>query len=251
MDAPGANILESILEEVDEVETLDFDDDDVDMFDADTDAGAPAGLDDVAAASSAAVEGGGGDRKVSACKKKKKNRNKKRKRKGGDAPNITDINRFVVDTCRRLREKKSYLVWNAIGCLGVSAVSDLVKEVDVILGCGGQKTTDGKRLRTGGGILWNILKSREPNAYKEIMAKGKEFEKQLWQPKKRQATNRTDAEAPQNASGGDVVDNSKQLPEMQQGLESADSSKGRISVRDRIRLPVSYEDLYEEGEVHE
>lgn len=73
--------------------------------------------------------------------------------------------------------------------------------------------------------------------------------------KKKQATNRNDSEAPQNApdeaTGGDVLDNSKHLPEMQQGLESADSSKGRISVRDRIRLPVSYEDLYEEGEVHE
>lgn len=37
--------------------------------------------------------------------------------------------RFVIDTCRRLKEKKSYLIWNAVGCLGVSAVSELVKEV--------------------------------------------------------------------------------------------------------------------------
>lgn len=37
-------------------------------------------------------------------------------------------------------------------------------------------TADGKRLRTGGGVLWNILKTREPKAYKEIMLKGKEFE---------------------------------------------------------------------------
>jgi len=34
-----------------------------------------------------------------------------------------------MDTCRRLKEKKSYLVWEAIACLGVCAVSDLVKEV--------------------------------------------------------------------------------------------------------------------------
>ncbi|KAJ6815479.1 meiosis-specific protein PAIR2 [Iris pallida] len=39
-----------------------------------------------------------------------------------------DLYRFVIDTCRHLREKKSYLVWNSIGSLGVSAVSNLVKE---------------------------------------------------------------------------------------------------------------------------
>lgn len=48
--------------------------------------------------------------------------------------------------------------------------------MDAILSCGGQKTADGKRFRSGGGILWNILKAREPKAYKEIMAKGREFE---------------------------------------------------------------------------
>jgi PHAX RNA-binding domain len=48
--------------------------------------------------------------------------------------------------------------------------------VEAIGKCGGQMTADGKRMRTGGGILWNILKTREPKAYKEIMLKGKEFE---------------------------------------------------------------------------
>ena len=37
--------------------------------------------------------------------------------------------RFVLDTCKFLKEKKSYLVWTAVGCLGVSALSDLIKEV--------------------------------------------------------------------------------------------------------------------------
>lgn len=37
-------------------------------------------------------------------------------------------------------------------------------------------TADGRRFRTGGGILWNIIKAREPKAYKEIMRKAKEFE---------------------------------------------------------------------------
>lgn len=49
-------------------------------------------------------------------------------------------------------------------------------QVDAIQACGGQKTADGKRYRTGGGILWGILKLRDPNAYKEIMKKGNEFE---------------------------------------------------------------------------
>lgn len=35
---------------------------------------------------------------------------------------------------------------------------------------------DGSRFRNGGGILWNIIKTREPKAYKEIMKKAKEFE---------------------------------------------------------------------------
>ena len=49
-------------------------------------------------------------------------------------------------------------------------------QVDAVQACGGQKTADGRRPRNGGGILWNILKVRDPNAFKEIMKKGKEFE---------------------------------------------------------------------------
>jgi hypothetical protein len=49
-------------------------------------------------------------------------------------------------------------------------------QVEAIQKCGGQTVADRSRFRTGGGILWNILKSREPKAYKEIMDKGKELE---------------------------------------------------------------------------
>ncbi|XP_076881773.1 uncharacterized protein LOC143530013 [Bidens hawaiensis] len=59
---------------------------------------------------------------------KRKNK-KKKKKKGGSGANVTDINRFVLDTCRRLKERKSYLIWTAVGCLGVPALSDLVKEI--------------------------------------------------------------------------------------------------------------------------
>ncbi|XP_020266901.1 uncharacterized protein LOC109842434, partial [Asparagus officinalis] len=190
----------------------------------------------------------------SAGKRKKK---KKRRRRSGSAPNITDINRFVIDTCKRLKERKSYLVWNAIGCLGVSAFSDLVKEVDAIQRCGGQKTADESRFRTGGGILWNILKTREPKAYKEIMAKGREFEKQLLQPKKRQKTNTNEeavspnTSAPDQATEEEVFNGSERISEVQSAPELPDSIKGRVSVHDRVRVPVSYDDLFEEGEIHE
>ena len=49
-------------------------------------------------------------------------------------------------------------------------------QVDAVQACGGQMTANGKRLRTGGGLLWNIIKAREPKAYKEIMKKAREFE---------------------------------------------------------------------------
>lgn len=37
--------------------------------------------------------------------------------------------RFVLDACKRLREKKSYLMYTAVGCLGAAALGDLVMEV--------------------------------------------------------------------------------------------------------------------------
>jgi phosphorylated adapter RNA export protein len=49
-------------------------------------------------------------------------------------------------------------------------------QVYAVQACGGQKTADGRRFHNGGGILWNIIKVREPNAYKEIMKRAKEFE---------------------------------------------------------------------------
>ncbi|GLJ34443.1 hypothetical protein SUGI_0692640 [Cryptomeria japonica] len=106
--------------------------------------------------------------------------NKKKYRKNrNNAKTIGNINRFVIDTCRQLKEPKSYLVWEAIRKLGVSVVKDFVEEVIAIECRGGEMTADGKRRRTPGGILWNILKLQEPEAYKEIMLKGKDFEKEL------------------------------------------------------------------------
>lgn len=62
--------------------------------------------------------------------RKRRSKKKKNKRKTYESgSNGTDINRFVLDACRRLKEKKSYMVYTAVGCLGVSALSELIKEI--------------------------------------------------------------------------------------------------------------------------
>ncbi|XP_022638228.1 uncharacterized protein LOC106765366 isoform X3 [Vigna radiata var. radiata] len=131
--------------------------------------------------------------------KNRRRKNKRNRRKGSGINGAVDINRFVIDVCRRLKEKKSYMVYTAVACLGVSSLSDLISEVDAIQSCGGQKTVDGSRFRTRGGVLWNIIKVREPNAYKEIMKKAKEFEKQFRQPN----VNRPPLQRKENSSLGE------------------------------------------------
>ncbi|XVF89120.1 hypothetical protein PTKIN_Ptkin19aG0105000 [Pterospermum kingtungense] len=80
-----------------------------------------------------------------------------------------------MHTCGRLWEKKSHMVYIAVGCLGVCALNDLVEEVIAT-----QRTADGKRHhRPCGGMLWNLIKTRHPAAYGEIMKKKQDFEDQL------------------------------------------------------------------------
>ncbi|XP_009616667.1 uncharacterized protein LOC107830386 [Nicotiana tabacum] len=181
--------------------------------------------------------------------RRKKNKRKNKRKRGSSGPKVTDINRFVLDVCKRLRERKSYLIWTAVGCLGVSALSDLVKEVDAIQNCGGQKTADGRRFRTGGGILWSILKVRDPNAYKEIMKKGQEFEKQFKQAKLKQEplpNNEASFERSSQTTVGDkTTANSKDVLLQQVPVEQSNSGAKRASVHDRIRVPISYDDIFE------
>ena len=83
------------------------------------------------------------------------------------------------------------------------------------------------------------------------------LQKQLWQPKKRQKTDTNEAAvsqnmcAPDEAAGGEVLNSSEHMPEVQHGPEPSDSNKERKSVHDRMRVPVSYDDLFEEGEIQE
>ncbi|KAL0330414.1 UNVERIFIED_CONTAM: hypothetical protein Sradi_5028100 [Sesamum radiatum] len=188
------------------------------------------------------------NKRISRQKKRKKKN--KRKRGSSAGPNVTNINRFVLDACKRLREKKSYLMWTAVGCLGVSALSDLVKEVDAIQACGGQKTADGSRFRSGGGILWNIIKVRDPNAYKEIMRKGKEFEKQF---KQQLHGNQEPKQQTEASSPSITLDANQAKCNPSNGLELTSHDRSqlelmaapqkRASVHERIRMPVTYDDL--------
>ncbi|KAA8525181.1 hypothetical protein F0562_006955 [Nyssa sinensis] len=236
----GESILDAIFEEdniddVQDVEMLDLEEGELVEQNSQTELG----------------QSSGGDVKVvnqDSCSKNRKRRNNKKKnrrKKGNSGPNVTDVNRFVLDVCKRLKERKSYLVWTAVGCLGVSALSDLVKEVDAIQACGGQKTADGRRFRSGGGVLWSILKAREPNAYKEIMKKGKEFEKQFRQApvQNKEASSERTAHAFSDQTTATVTDGFPLAPRVQNQLEQSNVEGKRASALDRIRAPVAYDDL--------
>lgn len=182
--------------------------------------------------------------------KKRRKKKKSKKKKGAPGSCGIDIDRFVLDVCKQLRERKTYLVYTAVGVLGVSALSDLVKEVDAIQACGGQKTADGDRFRKGGGVLWNILKVRDPNAFKEIMNKGKEFEKQFKRPiigqRPMQSNNPSQVAVPckTSASTPDIVSEIK--PPGEEQPEEPTPEEKRKSVHERMRVPVSYDDLLAE-----
>ncbi|CAL5431828.1 unnamed protein product [Camellia sinensis] len=204
--------------------------------------------------------------------RRRRNKKKKsKKKKGSSGPNVTDINRFVSDVCKHLNEKKMYLMYTAVGCLGVSALSDLVKEVDAIQACGGQKTADGRHFRNGGGILWSVLKTRDRNAFEETMKKGKEFEVMIFVVYDLTNSQHTMSGntymkqfKPQNIRQGPVQnkeispermshtstdrtmrasDGSWLVPHVQNQLQQSNVEGKHVSVYDRMRVPVSYDDL--------
>ncbi|KAL2346533.1 hypothetical protein Fmac_000533 [Flemingia macrophylla] len=237
----GDNILDAIYEG----DSLDDVDDDVDMVDVEE--GELVEPDSQNGLGQSSVNEANQEPQ-SKNRKRRANKKKNKKKRKGLGSNAMDIDRFVLDTCGGIKEKKSYMVYAAVGCLGISALSDLVKEVYAIQACGGQKTADGRRFRTGGGILWSILKVREPNAYKEIMKKAKEFEKQFRQPnvKQRPVLKKEDSSGvPFSYSGrenGNDSDSGVLASQIPNQHEPATSEVRPISVRDRLRVPVSYDD---------
>ncbi|KAK7311412.1 hypothetical protein RJT34_09544 [Clitoria ternatea] len=241
----GDSILDAIYEE----DNLDDVDDDVDMIDVEEgELVEPDSQNVLGQCSAVDINEPNPEPHSKNSRRKAKKKKNKRKRKGSGS-NAVDINRFVLDTCRRLKEKKSYMVYTAVGCLGVQALSDLIKEVDAIQTCGGQKTADGRRFRTGGGILWGILKVREPKVYKEIMKKAREFEKQFRQPNVKQRLMAMKEDSSQgvpvsfagrdqsNVSDGDFI-----ASPVQNQHTSATTEENLIPVHDRLRIPVSYDD---------
>ncbi|KAH6756328.1 hypothetical protein C2S51_038914, partial [Perilla frutescens var. frutescens] len=118
--------------------------------------------------------------------------------------------------------------------------------VDAIQACGGQKTADGRRSRNGGGILWNIIKTRDPNAYKEIMRKGKEFEKQFKQqkqdPVQHTETSCRSVSLDADQVDGNPLDDLKLPPHDQSQHDISTAGQKRAPVHDRIRMPVIYDD---------
>lgn len=234
----GDNVLEAIFEDesVEDVEMLDVEEGELVEVDPEAEHGESNAGSEVKVGNAEGCTNNPGEKKN---KKKKKKKNKRKR--GNSGPNVTNINRFVLDVCRRLKEKKSYLVWAAVGCLGVSALGDLVTEVEAIQACGGQKTADGRRFRTGGGILWSVLKVRDPNAYKEIMRRGKDFEKQF----KPQNINQETMHSKENSSQtiAEAVDGLQEESHLENQLKQNSSERKRASVHDRVRIPVAYDDL--------
>ncbi|WCJ29567.1 hypothetical protein M5689_011193 [Euphorbia peplus] len=262
MEEEGGSILDAIYEDLDDDAALD-ELDDVEMLDVEDGEitqHKPSFFDSHHTSGDADISEAAGNQTSLSRNGNKKIRKKRRKNKGGGGSGssatkvTTSIDWFVRDTCRRLREKKSYMVYTAVGCLGLSRLTDLVNEVYAVQSCGGQMTADGGRSRTGGGILWNIMKTKEPMAYKEIMKKVKEFEKQFKPQNIRQAPQKNkDLSSKQVViSSQQVVISSDGLPcnvpvdcqlEPQNQHEQSSAEKKRISVRDRIRVPVAYDDL--------
>ncbi|XP_057480045.1 uncharacterized protein LOC130767255 isoform X2 [Actinidia eriantha] len=245
----GESILDAIFDEdnfedVQDVEMMDIEEGELVGHDSETELGQNVG------GGVHAVNQESGSKNNNKQNKKQNKKRKNRRKKGSSGPKVIDIDRFVLDVCRRLKEKKTYLVYTAVGRLGVSALSDLVKEVDAIQACGGQKTADGRRLRFGGGILWSVLKIRDPNAYEEIMRKGKEFEKQFRQQNVRRHSMQNKEASPErtgptsiNQTAVIASDGSPQAPDVQNQVEQPNIEARRISVHDRIRVPVTYDDL--------
>ncbi|KAK7410126.1 hypothetical protein VNO78_00664 [Psophocarpus tetragonolobus] len=240
--------VDNILDAIHDEDNLDDVDDDVDMVDVEEGELVEPDSQNVLGQSSAGDINEANQEPLNKNRKRRANKKKNKKKKKGSGSNM-DINRFVLDTCRRLREKKSYMVYTAVGCLGISALSDLVNEVYAIQACGGQKTADGRRFRTGGGILWSILKVREPKVFKEIMKKAKEFEKQFRQPNvtHQPALKKEDSSqgVPFSFSGRDQINASDSdilASQMQNQHEPVTSEEKHISVHDRLRVPVSYDD---------
>ncbi|KAL2346536.1 hypothetical protein Fmac_000536 [Flemingia macrophylla] len=248
----GDNILDAIYEG----DSLDDVDDDVDMVDVEEGELVEPDSQNGLGQSSAGDVNEANQEPQSKNRKRRANKKKNKKKRKGLGSNAMDIDRFVLDTCGGIKEKKSYMVYAAVGCLGISALSDLVKEVLKPLRSRAVKskrhvsTVTRSHLGFRHGTIDDLIhlaSTPTPNATK-IMKKAKEFEKQFRQPnvKQRPVLKKEDSSGvPFSYSGrenGNDSDSGVLASQIPNQHEPATSEVRPISVRDRLRVPVSYDD---------
>ncbi|KAH9622283.1 hypothetical protein KSS87_009929, partial [Heliosperma pusillum] len=102
---------------------------------------------------------------------KKKNRRLKKKKKMGRRIAKFNVNSYVLEVCKQIKEKNLFLVYATIDLIGKCAFEQLIDQVRAIQASGGQQTYAGDRHKTGGGILWSLLKRQNQVAYREVMQK--------------------------------------------------------------------------------
>ncbi|XP_031492974.1 uncharacterized protein LOC116259342 [Nymphaea colorata] len=240
---------DTLLQAIYEDEALDFED--VEMADVEDGQELPEHVEDVTGTAEGddSLRGKTEDVKMVSRKRRRKSRKRDKNLNGARKDDSTYMDSFVLETSRRLNEKKIHLVREAVKYLGLAAVNDLVAEVDTIQKCGGQMTVDGTRQRTGGGILWNILRLRDRKAYREIMARGKKFMRQRKQVRVMDKLQKETVETPHSSdmATSECLKNSSTAEPVQDELSKHDSPQNRVSVWHRVRVPVSYGDLVDDG----
>lgn len=194
-------------------------------------------------------------------KKKKKKKRGERRRQSAPREKTVIIERFVVQTCRRIEETKYPLFREAVDRIGIEAMKGLLNQVDAIQKCGGQMTADGLRRRSAGGVLWNLLRDHVgPVLYKEIMKEGnrKHIEQQKAKQKERGTGKRQHMDVD---TGGDERPNVKRcrtsldadrLPreEGRPGRGVSRERPRRVSLREEVdsaRVPAALQNAWIQG----
>jgi hypothetical protein len=181
-------------------------------------------------------------------------RKKNRKRRKGDRRNQSmSIERFVVQTCRRIEETKYPLFREAVDRIGVDAMKALLDQVDVVEKCGGQMTADGLRRRSAGGVLWNLLRDHVgPELYKEIMKEGNrkhiEQQKAKSTERKRQHTDvDTEQDELQNVKRRRTTSVVVDGPASRSGREASLSRASLREEADNVRTPAALQNAWIQG----
>lgn len=81
------------------------------------------------------------------------------------------------------------------------------------------------------------------------------MQRQFRHPKAPQITGKSEIATSQSTNApveeAKALDGSEQMADIPQQRESSDTKMDRKTVLDRLRVPVAYDDLFEEGEIRE